>query len=105
MTKFAYNNATHAFIKMSSFEIMLSYSSRMSFENSIDERRKFKSAMKHAKNLKELMIVLKKELSDAQVKQVKYKNRHIKVIEKHSLSDFVYLNEKNIRIKRNKKLK
>ena len=104
MTEFAYNSATHIFTKISSFEVMLDYLSRMSWEDFIDKRSRFKSIMKHAENLKKLMIMLKVELHNAQAIQTKYKNKHIKVIDKYNVSDMIYLNDKNIRIKRNKKL-
>ena len=48
--------------------------------------------------------MLQVELRNAQTIQAKYKNKHIKIIDKYSVSDMMYLNDKNIRIKRNKKL-
>ena len=50
------------------------------------------------------MIVFKKRLHNSQKHQIKYKNVRIKVI-KFQIKDYVHLNEKNIRIKRNRKLK
>ena len=50
------------------------------------------------------MIVFKKRLHDSQKHQAKYKNVRIKIM-KFQVKNYVHLNEKNIRIKRNKKLK
>ena len=104
MTEFAYNNAKHVFTKMSFFEIMLEYSSKMTWKDFMNDWIKSKSAKQHVKELNQLMIVLKKRLHDSQKHQVKYKNVRIKVI-KFQVKNYVHLNEKNIRIKRNRKLK
>ena len=50
------------------------------------------------------MIVLKKRLYDLQKHQAKYKNVRTKVM-KFQIKYYIHLNEKNIRIKRNRKLK
>ena len=43
MTEFAYNNAKHAFTKMSFFKVMLEYSPKMMWENFMNDRVKSKS--------------------------------------------------------------
>ena len=50
------------------------------------------------------MIVFKERLHNSQKYQIKYKNVYIKIM-KFQIKDYVHLNEKNIRIKHNKKLK
>ena len=80
MTEFAYNNAKHVFTKMSFFEIMLEYSSKMTWENFMNDRIKSKSIKQHVKELNQLMSVFKKRLHDSQKHQVKYKNVHTKIM-------------------------
>ena len=104
MTEFAYNNSKHAFTQMSSFEAMQRYKSRMFFEKFANFKIKSKFVKKHVEKLIELMKVLKINLVHAQKQQIKYKNAKIKL--KHfDVSNYVNVNVKNIRIKRNKKLK
>ena len=89
---------------MTSFEAVLNYHSRMSFENFIDDRIKFMFAKKNVKHMSQLMIVFKSNLITAQESQIKYKNIHIKS-KSYEIDSYVMLNEKNIQTKRNKKLK
>ena len=103
LTKFAYNNTKHASTQMSSFEIMQKYISRMSFENFANFKIKFKSVNEHVKELTELLNVLKTNLIHAQKQQIKYKNVKIKKAN-FKIENYVNVNDKNIRIKRNKKL-
>ena len=104
MTEFAYNNSRHAFTKMSSFEVMQRYTSRMFFEESINFKITSKSIKKHVEKLIELIKILKTNLTHVQKQQFKYKNVKIKL--KHfDVNSYVNVNDKNIRIKRNKKLK
>ena len=104
MIEFAYNNSKHAFTQMSSFETMQKYTSRMFFEKSANFKVKSKFAKKHVEELIELMKVLKINLTHAQKQQVKYKNAKSK-LKNFDVESYVNVNEKNIRIKRNKKLK
>ena len=104
MTEFAYNNSKHTFTQMSSFETMQKYTLRMFFENFANFKTKFKSAKKHAEKLIELMKILKVNLAYAQKQQTKYKNAKIKLMN-FDVDSYVNVNVKNIRIKRNKKLK
>ena len=104
MIEFAYNNNKHAFTQMSSFETMQKYTSRMFFEKFANFKVKSKFVKKHVEELIELMKILKVNLTLAQKQQIKYKNAKIKL--KHfDVSSYVNVNVKNIRIKRNKKLK
>ena len=103
LTKFAYNNTKHASTQMSSFEVMQKYISRMSFENSANFKAKFKFANEHVKKLTKLLNVLKTNLTHAQKQQIKYKNARTKKAN-FEVESYVNVNDKNIRIKRNKKL-
>ena len=104
MTEFVYNNNKHAFTQMSSFETMQEYTSKMFFEKSANFKIKSKFVKKHVEKLIELMKILKINLIYAQKQQIKYKNAKIKL--KHfDVNNYVNVNVKNIRIKRNKKLK
>ena len=103
LTKFAYNNTKHASTQMFSFEVMQRYISRMSFENFANFKVKFKSANEHVKKLTKLLNVLKTNLTHAQKQQIKYKNARTKKAN-FEVESYVNVNDKNIRIKRNKKL-
>ena len=104
MTEFAYNNSKHASTDFSPFEIMLEYSPRMSFEKTWNKKAKSKSAKKHAEHLAELLRILKDNLLATQTQQTMYKDEHTKPMS-YKIEDYVNLNDKNIKTKRNKKLK
>ena len=104
MIEFVYNNSKHTFTQMSFFETMQKYTSRMFFEKFANFKTKSKFVKKHVEELIELMKILKVNLVHAQKQQIKYKNAKIKL--KHFVvNSYVNVNVKNIRIKRNKKLK
>ena len=103
LAEFAYNNTKHASTQMSPFEAMQGYTPRMSFEDPANLKAKSKSANKHAKELAELMNVLKTNLAYAQEQQAKYKDARTKA-QKFKVGSYVNVNGKNIRTKRNKKL-
>ena len=103
MTKFVYNNNKHAFIQMSSFEIMQKYISKMSFENFANFKIKSKSVNEHVRYLTKLLNVFKINLVHAQKQQIKYKNVKTKTSMKFKMKNYVNFNVKNIRTKRNKK--
>ena len=102
MAKFAYNNSVNASTGMSPFQAMQGYSSRMSYEEHADPKAKSKTAIEHAKDLEDLMN-LKKNLRDAQAQQAKYHDRRHR-FKQYKLGDYVWVNGKDIRTKRNKKL-
>ena len=104
MTEFAYNNNKHAFTQMFSFETMQKYTSRMFFEKPANFKAKSKSAKEHAEKLIALMKILKINLAYAQKQQTKYKNAKTKSM-KFDVGTYVNVNDKNIRTKRNRKLK
>ena len=89
---------------MSSFETMQKYTLKIFFENSANFKAKFKFVKKHVEKLIELIKILKINLVYAQKQQIKYKNAKIKLMN-FDVNSYVNVNVKNIRIKRNKKLK
>ena len=103
MAEFAYNNSRNSSTGMSPFEAMQGYSPRMSYEEHADPKAKSKTAVEHAKDLEDLMKVLKENLKDAQAQQAKYHDQR-RSFKQYKLGDYVWLNGKNILTKRNKKL-
>ena len=104
MTKFVYNNNKHASIWLSSFEIMQNYISRMFFEKFANFKIKSKFVKKHAEEFAKLLKVFKINLIHAQKQQIKYKNTRTKNVKNvFKIDNYVNVNDKNIRIKRNKK--
>ena len=74
----------------------------MFFEKFANFKIKSKFAKKYVEKLIELMKILKINLTYAQKQQIKYKNAKIK-IKRFYVKNYVNVNDKNIRIKRNKK--
>ena len=89
---------------MSSFETMQKYTFKIFFEKFANFKTKSKFAKKHVEKLIALMKILKINLTHAQKQQIKYKNAKTKS-KKFDVKNYVNVNDKNIRIKRNKKLK
>ena len=75
----------------------------MFFEDNQDLKVKSKFAKNNVKHLQKLLNVLRANLIDAQVKQAKYQDKRT-LFKEYFVKQYVMLNEKNIRIKRNKKL-
>ena len=103
MTEFVYNNSINASINCSSFEVNLNFFSRMSFEKFFDFRAKSVLVKQHAVHFSKLIEMFQKVLSHAQIKQKKYADVRMKFM-KYAIDDHVWLRNKNIRTKRNKKL-
>ena len=103
ITEFVYNNSINASIDCSSFEINLNFFSRMSFEKFFDFRVKLMLVKQHVVHLSKLIEMLQKILNHAQIKQKKYVDVRMKFM-KYVIDDHVWLRNKNIRTKRNKKL-
>ena len=104
MTKFIYNNNKHAFIRLSSFKIMQNYISKMSFEKLTKFKIKSKFVKKHVENFVKLFKIFKINLIHAQKQQIKYKNAKTKNVKNiFKVDNYVNVNDKNIRIKCNKK--
>ena len=104
MAEFAYNNAKNASTGHTPFELNCGYHPRVSFEEDVDPRLKSRSADKLAGELRELIEVCCQNLFHAQELQ---KRAHDKEIKSHSYTPDkkVWLNNKYIKTKRNKKLK
>ena len=105
MTKFVYNNNKHTFTRLSSFEIMQNYISRMSFEKFANFKVKSKFVKKHVEEFAKFLKIFKINLIHTQEQQIKYKNARTKDVKDiFKVDNYVNVNDKNIRIKRNKKL-
>ena len=89
---------------MLSFETIQKNTFKMFFENFANYEIKIKFVKKYIEKLIELIKILKINLIYVQKQQIKYKNVKIKLI-KFNVNNYVNVNVKNIRIKRNKKLK
>ena len=100
MAEFAYNNAKNASIGYTPFELNYSYHLRISYKENVDPRSKSKSADDLANELRELMIVCRKNLQHAQNLQ---KRAHDKSTNSrnYALGNKVWLNSKYIKSKRN----
>ena len=103
MAKFAYNNAQNASSGYTYFELNYGYNVKMSYKDNVNLCSKFKSADKLSIELKELMIVCRKNLHHAQKLQKQVYNKGVKP-RPYVPSDKVWLNNKYIKIKQNKKL-
>ena len=77
----------------------------MSFENFANFKIKFKFVNEHIKKLTKILNVIKINLLYIQKQQIKYKNAKIITKTRFKIKNYVNFNDKNIRIKRNKKLK
>lgn len=103
VAEFAYNNARNSTTGISPFEANLGYSPRMSWDEDVDPKSRSRAAVDNAKHLATLMGVCKEAILAAQETQATYANRHRKSRE-YSVGDYVWLNTKYIRTKRNRKL-
>ena len=104
MTKFVYNNNKHAFIRLSSFEIMQNYISKMFFEKFANFKVKSKFVKEHVEKFAEFLKIFKINLIHAQEQQIKYKDARTKNVKNiFKIDSYVNINDKNIRTKRNKK--
>ena len=104
IAKFAYNNSKNASIDFSLFEVMIDYFSRITFEKPFDSRVKSIFVKTHAKHLNNLIKMCKKVLLTTQKHQKTFVDKHSKFIQ-FAIKDYVWLRGKNIKTKRNRKLK
>ena len=88
MTKFVYNNNMNASTELSFFEIITSYSSRMTFEEFSDFRAKSIFAKAHVKHLNAFMQMCKKTLLTAQQHQKIFVDKHNKSIQ-YAIENYV----------------
>ena len=104
MIEFAYNNANNVSIDMSSFKANLNYNFRMIFEKDFDFKFRIFVALNQSKTLRQSIVVLKNEFVEIQKYQTKFKNKR-NIVRTYNRNDMIWLNVKNIKIKRNNKLK
>ena len=104
MAEFAYNNAKNASIGHTLFELNCGYHPWISHKKEVDSRLKSKSADKLSVELRELMIVCRRNLHHAQKLQKRAHDKGVKP-RNYAPSDKVWLNSKYIKTKQNWKLK
>ena len=75
----------------------------MSYKNNVDPRSKFKSADNRSAELRELMLICRKNLHHAQELQKQVDNKGVKP-KSYAPGNKVWLNSKYIRTKQNRKL-
>ena len=78
MAEFAYNNAKNASTGLTPFKLNCSYHPRMSYEEKVDSRSKFKSADELSVELRKLMIVCWEKLQHAQELQKRTYDKSVK---------------------------
>ena len=103
MAEFVYNNAKNANTRRTSFKLNCVYHLWVFYEEDIDLQLKSKSANKLLAELRELMIVCRKNLYHAQEIQKHAYNKGVK-FRSYAFSDKVWLNSKYIKTKQNRKL-
>ena len=104
MAEFAYNNAKNASSGYIPFKLNCGYHPRMSYKEDVNFRSKSKSADNLSAKLRELMIICRENLYNAQEIQKQANDKGVKP-RSYILSDKVYLNSKYIKTKQNRKLK
>ena len=103
MAEFAYNNAKNVGIGHTLFELNCGYHLCVSYKENVDPRSKSKLADDLANNLRELMMVCRENLQYAQNFQKQAHDKSIKP-KSYAPGDKVWLNNKYIKTKRNRKL-
>ena len=103
MAEFAYNNAKHASMGYTPFELNCGYHPRVSYEEDVDPRSRSKAADELTEELRTLMAACRENLQHAQELQ---KRAHDKGTKPRSYApgEKVWLNSKYIKTKRNWKL-
>ena len=103
MAEFAYNNSKNASTDHTFFELNHGYHPRMLYKEEVDPRSQSKSADELSKELRELMVVCRKNFYHAQELQ---KRAHDKEVKSWSYApgEKFCLNSKFIKTKRNRKL-
>ena len=104
MAGFVYNNAKNANSGYTPFELNCGYHPRMLYKEDVDPRSKSKSADKLLTELRELIIICRKNVHHAQKLQKRAHNKGVKP-RNYAPSDKVWLNSKYIKTNQNRKLK
>ena len=86
---------------MFSFIIVQNFLFRISFEHSSNFKIKLKFVKKHVNELQNFIKVLKKNLKHVQKQQVRFHDKHY-TFKKFKIENYVWLNDKNIKIKKTK---
>ena len=103
MAEFAYNNAKNTSTGHTLFELNCDYHLRISYKEDIDSRSQSKSADELLAELRELIIVCQENLHHAQELQKRAHDKGVKP-RSYAPSEKVWLNNKYIKTKRNRKL-
>ena len=103
MAEFAFNNFKNASTGHTPFELNCGYHPCMLYKEEVDPRSQSKSADKLVENLKELIIICRENLYQAQELQKRAYNKGVKP-QSYAPSEKVWLNSKFIKTKRNRKL-
>ena len=103
MAEFAYNYAKNASSDHTLFKLNCGYHPRMFYKKNVNPRFKSKSADKLSTELRELMIVCRKNLYHAQKLQKHAYNKGVKP-RNYASGNKVWLNSKYIKTKHKRKL-
>ena len=103
MAEFTYNNAKNASTGHMPFELNYGYHPRISYEENVDPRSQSKSADELSTELRELIIVCRKNLYHAQDLQKRAHDKGVKPCN-YAPGEKIWLNSKYIKAKRNLKL-
>ena len=103
MAEFAYNNAKHASTGYTPFELNCGYHPRVSYEEDVDPRSRSKAADELTEELRTLMAAYRENLQHAQELQKRAHDKGTKP-KSYAPSEKVWLNNKYIKTKRNRKL-
>ena len=103
MVEFAYNNIKNASTSHIPFKLNCGYHCWMSYEEDVNSYSKFKSANKLSKELRELIIVCRKNLYHTQELQKQAYNKGV-IPRSYMPGEKVWLNSKYIKTKHNQKL-
>ena len=100
MTEFAYNNAKHASIGYTPFELNCGYQLRVSYEEDVDPCSKSKAANVLTKKLRNLITTCRENLQHTQKLQKQAHDKRTKP-RSYAPSKKLWLNSKYINTKRN----
>ena len=106
MTEFVVNDARSASSELTIFQINYEFEFWMSFDSIISrlestrERLQITRAKDISEKMKDIWKHVKTNLKHAQIKQVKFVNRHREKISEYKIEDMIWLSTKNIIIER-----
>ena len=103
MAEFAYNNSKNASIGHMLFELNCGYHPQISYKEEVNPRSQSKSADELSEELRELIVVYRKNLHHAQELQKRAHDKGVKP-RSYALGKKVWLNSKFIKTKCNRKL-